>query len=183
LILSHDSLYEAWRYERIRFKPDISETQIGGSSIDLRLGNYVTRLRENKSIIIEPALSDPEGLYDRKRIGSDGFILQPGKLVPVSTMESVTLPPDLCASVEGRSSYARQGLAAHITSPHINPSWDGHITLELYNHNPNRLKISVGERVCQLIVSEVTKPIPENLRGTSRYQHQKTAEPKPEVKK
>ena len=140
------------------------------------------RLIKNSSITIEPALSDPTGLYKKETIKEILEIL-PGDLVLVPTLEDVTLPANLCASVEGRSSYARYGLAAHITSPHINPSWDGQITLELFNHNPNTLRLRPGVRICQLIISEVTKPIPAGLRGKSRYQHQKTSEPRPETKK
>jgi dCTP deaminase len=182
LILSYPTLLDCWQKKKIRFKPDIDESQIGESSIDLRLGKYASRLVKNESIIIEPAFSNPEGLYKKESI-KDSLIINPKELVLVSTMENVTLPADLCASVEGRSSYARFGLAAHITSPHINPSWDGQITLELYNHNPNRLKLSPGERVCQLIISQVTEPIPTNLRGKSRYQHQQTTEPQRETAK
>ncbi len=45
MILSHDDLKRAWKQRQIRFSPDISESQIAESSIDLRLGYHFTKLK------------------------------------------------------------------------------------------------------------------------------------------
>jgi dCTP deaminase len=45
----------------------------------------------------------------------------------------VTLPDDLVARLEGKSSLGRLGLLIHSTAGFIDPGWDGHVTLELSN--------------------------------------------------
>jgi dCTP deaminase len=168
-----------WKDGTIKFKPNISEGQITKSSIDLRMGGTATRLIKNEGLTIWPPGSRPDGIYENEKVKKSLF-LEPNELVLVLTHEEVTMPPNLCAQVEGKSSMARFGLAVHITSPHIHPSFSGHITLELYNHNPNKLELRPGDRICQLIVSEVTNPIPEWMRERGRYQGQKDSKPKPE---
>ncbi|MGD0145814.1 MAG: dCTP deaminase [Nitrososphaerales archaeon] len=180
MILSYSDLLRSWKQGIIKFKPDIEANQITKSSIDLRMGNLATILIENKGLTIWPIGSSSEGIYRDEEI-KDRLIIKPNHLVLVATHEEVFMPPNLCAQVEGKSSLARFGLAVHITSPHIHPSFEGHIALELYNHNPNNLELHPGDRVCQLIVSQVTRPIPKWLRGTGRYQGQVDSKPKPEM--
>lgn len=168
----------SWKTKKIKFNPDIEESQIGESSIDLRLGTKAIRLVKNPGLTIRPAISTPEGIFKEYEIDPN-LIMQPKELVLVLTMESVSLPRDLVADVQGRSSFARYGLAIHITSPHIQPAFYGPITLELYNHSENKLELQPGDRVCQLIFSEVTSPVPKKVAAKSRYLGQKTAKPQP----
>ena len=41
------------------------------------------------------------------------------------TYEKVTMPLDMIAMVEGRSTYARVGLSMHQTAPWIHPAFEG----------------------------------------------------------
>src|SRR3569833_2916900 len=59
------------------------------------------------------------------------FILHPGEFVLGSTLERVTLPDDLVARLEGKSSLGRLGLLIRSTAGFIAPGWDGHVTREL----------------------------------------------------
>jgi dCTP deaminase len=83
--------------------------------------------------------------------------------------------------VEGRSTYARWGLSAHVTAPLIEPAFYGNITLEMYNHGKYGIDLTVGkDTVCQLILYEVSSPIPEAvIEGFGRYRGQTTPEPQP----
>ncbi|MCW2966194.1 MAG: deoxycytidine triphosphate deaminase, partial [Actinomycetia bacterium] len=65
--------------------------------------------------------------------GDQPFILHPGEFVLGSTLERVSLPDDLVARLEGKSSLGRLGLLIHSTAGFIDPGWDGHVTLELSN--------------------------------------------------
>ena len=55
LILSYQDLKLALNKGQIKFSPDISEDQVGISSIDLRLGYEFTRLKENPGLVVRPA--------------------------------------------------------------------------------------------------------------------------------
>ena len=177
MTLSYTTLLYCWKKQIIRFKPDIEESQITESSIDLRMGTQATELIGNPGIKIRPVLSRPEGIFVNKKI-KDFLAIPPRELILAFTMEKVTMPSNLCASVEGKSSLARFGLSVHITSPHIHPFFNANITLELYNHSKNTIEIYPGDKICQLIVSETSEPVPESMSSRGRYLNQKTPEPK-----
>ena len=193
MILSHRDLLAAWRKRRIRFNPDITEQQIGLSSIDLRLGTVITRLKPGQGIVVQPARGfDPTDLVETTDFSTVAilgttptFRLPPGEFRLALTHEEVALPPNLAANVQGRSSLARAGLAVHITAPHIHPAWSGRITLELYNHGPWPLELMPGEDVvCQLILYRVTSPVPKAVADAlSTYVRQGTPFPRRESEK
>jgi dCTP deaminase len=178
----------AWRTKKIRFKPDIDEKQIGLSSIDLRLGKVFTKLKPRQGLVIQPARSfDPTDHVETQDfsqidvLGSHPTFRLPSHEFRLAlTLEEITLPPDLAANVQGKSSLARSGFAVHITAPHIHPGWSGRITLELYNHGPWELEFYPGEDlVCQLILYKVTSPVPAPLANAlSTYVRQKTPFPR-----
>ncbi len=87
----------------------------------------------------------------------------------------------VAAMVEGRSTYARWGLSAHVTAPLIEPSFFGNITLEMYNHGKFGIDITVGkDTVCQLIFYRVSSSVPsEVIDAFGRYRGQSTPEPEP----
>jgi len=192
LILAYNDLVREWRRRRLRFNPDISPNQIGLSSIDLRLGWVFTRLKTKPGVIIQPARGfDPTDLVEHQdftQVAVLGkpptFRLQPGEFRLALTLEEISLPNNLAANVQGKSSIARSGLAVHITAPHIHPGFTGRITLELYNHGPWELELFPGEdRICQVIYYQVQTPVSERIaKALSSYMRQPTPFPtrKPE---
>jgi dCTP deaminase len=187
MILSRRELLAAWRKRKIRFSPDITQAQIGLSSIDLRLGYIFSRLKPARGVVVQPARRfDPTNLVETQDFSQTPVLGKPPtfKLPSMEfrlafTLEEVTLPPDLAANVQGKSSLARAGLAIHITAPHIHPGWAGNITLELYNHGPWELELFPGEDlVCQLILFKVASPVDRAaVKALSTYVRQKSPFP------
>ncbi len=188
MILSYTDLKNAWKTGKIRFRPDISQEQIGLSSIDLRLGHIFTRLKEKADLVVRPASEgfDPTDLvehedFEKKTVLGEHptFRLEPGKLRLALTKEEVSVPAYLAANVQGKSSLARAGVAVHITAPHIHPGFVGRITLEMYNHGPWNLEFIPGQDlVCQIIFYRVTKKIPPSvIRSLGTYMRQPTPFP------
>jgi len=188
LILSFKDLKLALKKGQIKFNPDISEDQIGISSIDLRLGYAFTRLKENSGLVVRPAadgfnptdIVEHENLENKNVLGEQAlFKLHPGELKLALTLEEVTVPGSLAANVQGKSSLARSGLAVHITAPHIHPGFVGRITLELYNHGPWELEFVPGkDLICQIIFFKVTRSVPDQLiKSLGTYKKQPTAYP------
>jgi dCTP deaminase len=80
------------------------------------------------------------------------------------THESVTVPRNLIALVEGRSTYARLGLSMHQTAPWIQPGWSGPIVLEIKNHGPVKVELTpLLDRPCQVTFFQLTSALPEAL--------------------
>jgi dCTP deaminase len=59
----------------------------------------------------------------------EAFVLHPGEFVLGATFEVVTLPDDVAARLEGKSSLGRLGLLTHSTAGFIDPGFSGHVTL------------------------------------------------------
>jgi dCTP deaminase len=81
------------------------------------------------------------------------FILHPNTLVLAATLEYLSMPNDLWALLEGRSSWARLGLII-ATACSIDPGYKGVITLELSNLGKLPIHLYPGIRIGQLIFQE-----------------------------
>jgi len=183
LILSHDDLKRAWKKRQIRFNPDISESQIAESSIDLRLGYHFTKLKAQAKPV-RPAAEgfDPGPVTETKsyeKLARPIFTLRPREFVLGFTLEEVSIPGWLAGNVQGKSSLARAGLAVHITAPHINPGFVARITLEMYNHGPWNLQlIPRKDLVCQVIFYKLTSPVSQKvINAFGTYKKQSTPYP------
>jgi dCTP deaminase len=153
VVLSGEQIKEYIKLGKIIIEP-FDEKLIGPSQVDLRLGS---KFRVFKSIdLVDPVY--PETIKkNTKLVDTRGrpFTLAPGQLVLGITREKISIPNDLVASIEGRSSIARMGVFIHISSGHVNPGSGSSkpipVTLEILNMNPSPVKLYPGMRVCQLL--------------------------------
>jgi dCTP deaminase len=112
--------------------------------------------------------------------GDDPFVLHPGEFVLGQTLERVTLPDDLVARLEGKSSLGRLGLLIHSTAGFVDPSWEGNLTLELSNVANLPITIYYGMPIGQISFMRMDGPVETPYGATaagSKYQGQ--AEPTP----
>src|SRR5215467_7081262 len=116
---------------RIAIDP-YDESLLQPSSLDVRVDRYFRVFRNSRYPYIDVKVAQEE-LTELVEADEDAFILHPGEFVLGSTLERVTLPDDLVARLEGKSSLGRLGLLIHSTAGFIDPGWDGHVTLELSN--------------------------------------------------
>lgn len=89
------------------------------------------------------------------RVATSGSVeVGPGKWFAVATRERVRFPPDLCGELWLRSSHIRRGI---ITSfGRVDAGFEGSLTLTGFNAGDRSLKLSVGDRYCQLVVVELS---------------------------
>ena len=107
-------------------------------------------------------------------------MLHPGEFVLGSTLEVVSVPDDLAARLEGKSSLGRLGLLTHSTAGFVDPGFSGHITLELSNVANLPITLWPGMKIGQLCLFRLTTPA-EHPYGSavygSRYQDQRGPTP------
>jgi dCTP deaminase len=146
------------------------------SSVDVRVDRFFRVFRNSRYPFID--VKEPmEELTELVEISDESqpFILHPGEFVLGSTLERITLPDDLVARLEGKSSLGRLGLLIHSTAGFIDPGWDGHVTLELSNVANLPITIYFGMKIGQLSFVQLTEPA-ENPYGSSgigsKYQGQ-----------
>jgi dUTPase len=99
----------------------------------------------------------------------ESLTLKPGQFVLGRTYEKFSIPEEYAGKLEGRSSFARMGLAIHCSGDFINPHWRGHMPIQLINLGSQTIKIFPYLPICQLILITLTSR-PEHLYGERELQ-------------
>ncbi len=148
------------KQNKLVVSPILDREQIGNSSIDLRMGNVVMVAKAGGQSHVRPFVYTSSGDHDCVRYKQQkherfdipfgkAFLLHPGTLALVPTLEWVHLPKDLQGIVTARSSWAREGLNI-ATATIVNPGYRGIITLELANFGEIPIKLYPGLRLAQI---------------------------------
>jgi dCTP deaminase len=158
-ILSDRDIKKYLEKGEIEIDPLINiEKQIQPSSVDLRIGSEFKGFRIIKKPFIDP--KDPEDLdlyMDSIHIEEgESFIIHPNEFTLATTYETVKLPDNLVARVEGRSSMGRLGITMHVTAGYIDPGFKGKITLEISNIGKMPVALYPGQRACQIVFETMT---------------------------
>ena len=150
------------------------------SSVDVRVDSRF-RVFHNARYPYIDVKQPQEALTELVEIdGDEPFILHPGEFVLGSTLERMTLPNDLVARLEGKSSLGRLGLLIHSTAGFIDPGFDGHVTLELSNVANLPITIYDGMKIGQISFMQLTEPASAPYGSSalgSKYQGQRGPTP------
>ncbi|MGV8876846.1 MAG: dCTP deaminase [Rhodoglobus sp.] len=138
------------------------------SSVDVRLDRFFRLFDNHKYPYIDPSEDQPDLTHLLEVDADQPFILHPGEFVLGSTFELVTLPDDVAARLEGKSSLGRLGLLTHSTAGFVDPGFSGHVTLELSNVATLPIKLWPGMKIGQLCFIRTTSPV-EAPYGSGRY--------------
>jgi dCTP deaminase len=141
--------------DRLVVTPLLSPDQVGGGSVDVRLGTEFILLKRSARGPIDPLDLTPAlnagDFQERVRVGvGERMILHPNQLVLGATLEFLAVPTDLMAYVIGRSSWGRLGLMV-ATAVMVQPGFRGCLTLELANLADTPIYLYPGTRVAQLV--------------------------------
>jgi len=136
------------------------ERQVQPSSVDLRIGSEFKGFKIIKKPFIDPKDSEDLDSYMDSMHIEDGesFIIHPNEFALATTYETVKVPDDLVARVEGRSSMGRLGITMHVTAGYIDPGFEGKITLEISNIGKMPVALYPGQRACQIVFETMTSP-------------------------
>ena len=175
MLLSDRDIRAELNSGRIQLDPYDAQ-MIQPSSIDVRLDRFFRLFDNHKYAVIDPAEDQPDLTRLVEPEGEEPFVLHPGEFVLGSTYESVTLPDDVAARLEGKSSLGRLGLLTHSTAGFIDPGFTGHVTLELSNVATLPIKLWPGMKIGQMCFFRLSSPA-EAPYGSgasgSRYQGQR----------
>ncbi len=80
-----------------------------------------------------------------------------GILALGSSIEEFIMPTFLMGRVLNKSTWARKGLDASMTT-NIEPGWRGFLTIELIYHGMDDLIIPAGSGICQVIFERIEEP-------------------------
>ena len=152
----------------------LGEGCIQPASVDVHLDKHILVFRNSRRPFID-VREDLSDLTEMEEIGEQPFMLHPGEFVLGSTLETIELPDDLVARLEGKSSLGRIGLLIHSTAGYVDPGWKGHLTLELSNVANLPITLYHGMKIGQLSFLQLATPA-DNPYGSpelgSKYQGQ-----------
>jgi dCTP deaminase len=149
-VLTRDAILRELESGALRVEPCAAD-QIGPASIDLTLGDEIRVIVPGPVPIAIREGTDYRDHTRLQRLDSP-FVLEPGITIHGITRERITLPPNLCGFLEGRSQFARLGLMIHVTSAFVQPGVSNRQVLEMSNVSGHPLEIHPDVRICQLVL-------------------------------
>lgn len=134
------------------------------------LSSSVIRARlADKTLGIEPFSEESlqPSSYDLR--SAEDTVIKKGTITLVPTIEFVSLPDDLCATLWGRSSFGRKGVV--LGAGYIDPGFRGNLTLCLVNFGSEDIPITKGMRVVQMVIHPVEGKVESPYQGHYQDSH------------
>lgn len=116
---------------------------------DMRVANQFKIFTNVRSAIVDPKNFSPDSFVDFE---GDVCIIPPNSFALARSVEYFRIPRSVLAVTLGKSTYARAGIVTNMTP--FEPSWEGHVTLEISNTTPLPAKIYANEGIAQVIFFE-----------------------------
>jgi dCTP deaminase len=157
---------DRWVIDRCRAEPSMIEPFVeelvreeGGRKVisygpssygyDIRCSHEFMVFRPKCGGVVDPKGID-EGAFDEVTVQDGGFVLiPPNSFALARSVEYLRIPRDVLVFAAPKSSYARTGLCVPTTI--LEPSWEGHLTIEISNTTPLWGRCYAGEGICQLV--------------------------------
>lgn len=161
MILSDRDLKASLDSGDIKVEP-LFPNSIQPASIDVHLGADFLIFKSTDNTCIDPK-ENIDGMMEPLTISEDRqFVLHPGEFALGMTYETVSVPHNMVAQLNGKSSLARMGLVVHATAGYIDPGNTLKITLEFHNLANLPLKLYYKMPIAQVafvkLSSDVDKP-------------------------
>ena len=163
MILSHETLAALMKRRKVVVHP-LSDDQIQPASIDLTLGDHFLKVDENR---MDSITMNNKTFYEEMRVPQ--IVIPPLSFMLGTTRETIILPDDVTAFIEGRSSVGCLGLFIQ-NAGWVDPGFKGNITLELFNANRLPIRLHAGRRICQIVFAKLDRATAMPYCG--KYQHQ-----------
>lgn len=162
MILSDKEIKKYLKAGKIIIKPfpDL-EKQLGSASLDLRLSDEFLIFDYRKKAVLD--LKDPTDFEEMTSLikisQNKPFVLHPGEFILGASLEYLKMPRNLAARIDGRSSLGKLGLIVHSTSGHVDPGFEGKLTLEISNIGKIPLLLYPDMRICQLVFEVLSSEV------------------------
>ena len=149
-MLLNDKEIKKLAVEKKMLEPFVDHKVQGKLSYGLDPFGYTIRLSNEFKYFKEIEMFDP--LLDNEKfladVEGDVFLLSPGSFVLGRSVEYFRMPPDVTGIAFTKSSYARLGIFANITT--IDAGWEGFLTIEVANLGSNPVKLYANKGIAQI---------------------------------
>lgn len=142
---------------------------LSSAGYDMRLGPYAYVVKYPIGGYISPKY--PVHSETPTRHADGGYIISPNRTLIGASVEHFRLPPDVMCVIVGKSTYARCGI--HVLTTPAEPEWEGHLTLEISNLNPEPAIIYPDEGIAQCLFFRLSnRPNVTYADRSGKYQNQ-----------
>lgn len=137
-----------------------SQKREGMISYGLSSYGYDARLADEFMIFtnVDNAMVDPKNFSSQSFVErkTDVCVIPPNSFALARTVEYFKIPSDVLVICLGKSTYARCGLIVNVTP--LEPSWEGHVTLEISNTTPLPARVYANEGIAQFLFLKGSSP-------------------------
>ena len=164
MILSAEDLQLELEHRRLLIEP-LSQDTVRENGVDLRISGEITRLKIETGTPFDIQSSKTDEFYSKEQ-NKETFVLDSGEKILVSTWEKVTVPNNLMAFCQLRSTFARAGVSIPPTV--VDAGFSGNLTIQM-SGSSFPVKIAVRTRFLHLIFAELKTPLMKGYDG--KYQN------------
>ncbi len=151
--MSNRAIQQSIKNKELVIEP-LNLDNIQPGSIDLTLGSTIDVFCPTNVIDIESIQKAPQDELQKltQKIDiTEGYDIQPGQLVKGYSKEIIKLPSNINGLIFNINSLASIGLNAAL-SQYVNPGFNGHKTIVIYNMSNQVIRIKAGIRICKLVL-------------------------------
>lgn len=134
---------------------------------DLRVARTFQVFTPTDCVVVDPKNFNKRAFVERT---GDHVLIPPNSFALGYSVERFQIPRNVIGIVVGKSTYARCGIIVHCTP--MEPSWRGHLTIEISNTTPLPAKVYAGEGLCQCLFFASPEPCDEPYGDDGKYQNQ-----------
>lgn len=157
--------------------PHFDDKAVQAASLDIHLGNWFKVAKRTNLTSFDLSLADGrrEATHEGQEAAhvhfGEQFVVHPGSFALAASIEYFSVPSDVTAFVEGKSSIGRAGLNI-VTASQVGPGFKGSVIFELFNAGAVPLVVKPGMPIAQVVFHRLDKPLPKAwlYTGPSRYQ-------------
>lgn len=156
--------------------------QLNPNSYDMTLQDtIIVFIKDTETGYADGSSHTLHGIHTQTVKIGDHYMLQPGQFILGATVERVSLPSNMMARFDGKSSLGRLGLCTHATAGFIDAGFIGTITVELKNENDFPIMLTPGMRIGQISFEYLNGAAGNPYSIVGHYQHQTDPQPAVEV--
>lgn len=159
MLMSDQQLREAVESGDLSIEP-FTEEQLEPASYDMRIGRKVLASHSEREIHLE---------------NRGSATIHPGEFALITTLETLNVPTDVAGHIGIRSFYTRKGLVL-LAGSHLDPGYQGHLTLGVYNAAPRNVTLEYREGFCTVEFHKLRKEVEEPYES-SKHQIQESIPP------
>ena len=166
-VLTKNDILERIKQGDIMFTPELDSFQLQRHAVDLRLGFTFLipkdwHLTDNGRESLDVGHFDdprPEHFSVVELEKGQFFEILPGEHLLASTLETIKISTDVTAILYPRSSTSRKGMSVDLTGV-VDSGYECQLIIPIKNNTRSHvIRLFPGERLCQLVFQELSKPV------------------------